>query len=60
MENNKCNKIKELSTEYKNSCNKSCKKELQLLLENFIDSNSLDSSYKEKILMIIVNLLTLK
>lgn len=52
--------LKKLSEDYKNSCRKETKRELNDMISNFVDDDNIDKAYKDKIIDIIVGLLTLK
>lgn len=51
--------LKKISENYKNSCRKETKRELNDMINNFVDDD-IDKAYKDKIIDIIVGLLTLK
>lgn len=52
--------LKKISKDYKNSCRKETKRELNDMINNFVDDDDIDKAYKDKIIDIIVGLLTLK
>lgn len=52
--------LKKISENYKNSCRKETKRELNDMINNFVDDDDIDKAYKDKIIDIIVGLLTLK
>lgn len=52
-------RIKELNKKYANAFKESAKNELVLLLNDFIDNETIDKDYKQKILDSVTNLLTL-
>lgn len=53
-------KLKNLNYEYKKNCIEKTKKELIDKIGNFIDDDSIDKNYKDKILNMIFSLLELK
>lgn len=49
-----------LDNEYKISCRKELKKEMTELVDKFIDDDSIDNEYKQKIINMITTLISLK
>lgn len=49
-----------LNKNYKNVCLNQTKRQLNELLNKFLDSKNIDSTYKSRIIDMIVGLLTLK
>jgi len=57
--NIKGSRIEELNTQYKRDCLDGTKTGLNTMINNFIDDESITSDYKQKIINMIVMLLTL-
>ena len=52
--------LERLREKYKNSCRKETKRELNDMINNFVDDDNIDKVYKDKIIDMIVGLLKLK
>lgn len=55
-----CTDIERLNEQYKKSCLDSTKRDLNSIINNYIDDETIDSDHKQKIIDMIVTLLTLK
>jgi len=52
--------FEKLSEDYKRACMGETKSSLNEMINNFVDDDNLDGDYKDKIINMIVGLLTLK